>query len=273
MVGTIDVQEVFHRGEQVALAYRPMEHSIQSHRIQPRQLILVLDAGDADVPAACGVLSLAGLKEGLLVGTVQGEDDEVEALAPHEKLGGHAIADHLELMIGPFRPQHSLDQAHGLGIIVEHQDGFGGRRVSPFQHSGQLQAVDRRDHVHHVQPSFAGDVPEGAGAVQQRVDFDFGIRQARPVGVAASSRLASEDELPPLVEVEPGARMSSAINKQGRHAQLERQRLEHGRQACNRLEGELARLTGQTLVRERQRPETAGAPGAVAGRRGSVPAS
>ena len=76
---------------------------------------------------------------------------------------------------------------------------------SPFQHSGQLQAVDRRDHVHHVQSSFAGDVPEGTGAVQQRVDFDFGIRQSRPVGVAASSRLASEYELPPLVGVEPGA--------------------------------------------------------------------
>src|SRR5271157_1154400 len=147
-------------------------------------------------PAACCVLSLAGLKEGLLVGTVQGEDDEVEALAPHEKLGGHAIADHLELMIGPFRPQHALDQTHGLGVVVQREDGFGGRRVSPFKHSGQLQAVDRRDHVDHVQPSFAGDVPEGAGAVQQRVDFDLGIGQTRPVGVAASSRLASEDELP-----------------------------------------------------------------------------
>ena len=112
---------------------------------------------------------------------------------------------------------------------------------SPFQQSGQLQAVDRRDHVHHVQPSLAGDVPEGAGAVEQRVDFDVGVRQARPVGVAASGRLASEDEAAPFVGVEPGGDMSSALDKQGGHAHLERQRLEHGRQAGNRLEGELAR--------------------------------
>ena len=107
MVAAIRVQQVSHRGEQVALIDRPVEHSVKTHGIQTAQFIFILDAGDSDVPAGRGVLSLACLEEGLLLQPIPGEDHEVKALTPQRSSGCHAIADHLELMIGPLGAQNA----------------------------------------------------------------------------------------------------------------------------------------------------------------------
>ena len=199
-----------------------------------------------------GVLLLAGPEERLLVGTVEGKDDEVERMPPQQKLSGHAVADDLELVIGsPPAPARALDQPRGLRIVVQHQDRFTGSGRPPLDQAGQLQAA-RPWRRRRPGPSRPGERSPAARWVPSSIVWILMSGFVSPARSALPPRdgLASEGERPHSSRSSGGPTPAAALDHQGRHADLQRKRLEHRRQGSDRLEGELARFSGHCPVSE-----------------------
>ena len=80
---------------------------------------------------------------------------------------------------------------------------------------GPLQAPRDGHDLAEVQPGLLRHLAQAAGAVEQRMDLDHGGGQAGPIGVSAAGRLASEDELFPIIGYRAPGRNTASPRRPG----------------------------------------------------------